>query len=74
MTSHTICLESSGFLSIGCFNDCEGLLRHSERELAAPLAEPEWIAALVSALHSNTVDAPRNQSAALLGRLKQVLV
>ena len=39
MTSHTVCMESSGFYSIGCFDDCEGLLRQLERELAAPIAE-----------------------------------
>merc|ERR1719203_1712499 len=72
ITSHANCLTASGFYSVCCFDECEGLLRHLERELAAPSADPKWIADLVSTLHSDTVEAPRNLSAALVGRLDEI--
>merc|ERR1719413_151443 len=72
VTSQTNCLTASGFYSVCCFDECEGLLRHLERELAAPSAGPERIAELVTAMHSDTIDAPRNLSVALLGRLGDI--
>merc|ERR1719203_245860 len=69
VTSQTNCLTGSGFYSVCCFDECEGLLRHLERELAAPSADPQQIGRLVSTLSSDTVDAPRNLSSALLARL-----
>merc|ERR1719414_1112940 len=72
ITSHTNCLTASGFYSVCCFDECEGLLRHLEQQLAAPSAEPKRVAELVTALHSDTVDAPRNLSAALVGRLDDI--
>jgi len=72
INSHTNCLTSSGFLSICCRDECEGLLGHLEREVGAPSAEPRRIAELVSNLPSDTVVAPRNLSAALLGRLADI--
>merc|ERR1719382_2197913 len=65
ITSQTNCLTGSGFYSVCCFDECEGLLRHLEKELAAPSAEPKRIASLVANLHSDTVQAPRNLSTAL---------
>jgi len=72
ITSHTNCLTASGFYSVCCFDDCEGLLRHLETEVAAPSAEPKLIAKLVANMHSDTVDAPRNLSTALIGRLEDI--
>jgi len=72
MHSQTNCLTSSGFYSVCCSDECEGLLQHLEREIAAPSAAPLRIAASVAALHSDTVDAPRNLSAALLNRLDEI--
>jgi len=72
ITSHTNCLTASGFYQICCFDECEGLLRHLERELAAPSADAKRIADLVSSLNSDTVEAPRNLSATLLGRLDEI--
>ena len=37
MTRHTNGMESSGFGSIRCFDEGEGLLRHLERGLAVPI-------------------------------------
>merc|ERR1719188_1712919 len=47
-------------------------MQHLERDIAAPSAAPARIAEVVSALHSDTVDAPRNLSAALLDRLQGI--
>jgi len=72
MTSSTNCLATSGFYSVCCTNECEGLMQRLEKDLAAPSAIPDRIVESVSALPSDTVDAPRNLSAALLARLGEI--
>mmetsp|Transcript_27851 Transcript_27851/g.69996 ORF Transcript_27851/g.69996 Transcript_27851/m.69996 type:complete len:602 (-) Transcript_27851:291-2096(-) len=73
MTSRTNCLpESSGFYSVCCINECEELLGSLERDLASPHATPEQLIELVAALPSETVEAPRNLSAQLVGRLHDI--
>jgi len=72
MTSRTNCLTASGFYAVCCSDECEGLLQHLEKDIAAPSANPTRIAASVSNLHSDTVDAPRNLSTALLSRLDEI--
>merc|ERR1740123_2706285 len=47
-------------------------MSHLERGLAAPTAPAARIAELVSNLHSDTVDAPRNLSASLVARLGEI--
>merc|ERR1719491_674955 len=69
LTSRTNCLTASGFYSVCCSDECEGLRQRLEGSIAAPTAAPARIAELVSALHSDTVDAPRNLSTVLLARL-----
>lgn len=66
------CLASSSMYSVCCINECEGLLGHLEREVAAPQASVERIAAIVSTLPSSTVAAPRALSGELLSRLEEV--
>lgn len=66
------CLEVSNIYAICCRNECEGLMAHIEKEVAAPSAPPGQIAELVSALPSQTVEAPRKLSSTLLRRLDQV--
>merc|ERR1719401_3160158 len=70
--SKTNCLAASGFYSICCSNECEGLTRHLEKEIAAPSGTAVRIAEVISSLSSDTVDAPRNLSSALLGRLDEI--
>jgi len=70
--SPTNCLRSSGFYSICCFNECEGLLRSLENQLMEPSAKPDDILEKVSHLESDTVAAPRNISSALQIRLNQI--
>merc|ERR1719343_1148385 len=70
--SPTNCLRSSGFYSICCFNECEGLLRSLENQVREPTAMPNDILEKVSLLESDTVAAPRNISSALQVRLNQI--
>jgi diadenosine tetraphosphatase ApaH/serine/threonine PP2A family protein phosphatase len=72
MTSQTNCLTASGFYAVCCSDECEELLSHLERDIQAPHATPAHITQLVSALMSDTVDAPRNLSSALTQRLDQI--
>jgi len=70
--SQTNCLSTSGFYSVCCTNECEGLLGHLERQIAAPSASPARIAEIVSHLESDTVEAPRNLSSVQLARLSTI--
>jgi len=66
------CLASSSFFSVCCTNKCERLMGHLERTLVAPSATPQRILQEVSALSSDTVDAPRTLSASLTARLEEI--
>jgi len=66
------CLASTSFHSVCCIDECEGLMGQLERDVAAPSAPPARIAELVRNLHSDTVDAPRNLSVALMSRLGEI--
>jgi len=70
--SQSNCLAGSSFYSICCFDECEGLLGHVEKEVKEPSASPSQIAAIVSNLQSDTVYAPRNLSRPLLSRLGDI--
>merc|ERR1719210_2186600 len=70
--SQSNCIAGSSFYSVCCFDECEGLLGHVEREVRAPSAYPPQIIAVVSNLQSDTVHAPRNLSKALLSRLGEI--
>jgi hypothetical protein len=72
LTSPTNCISSSSFYSVCCMDECEGLLGHLEREIAAPEATSARIASLVSQLTSSSVAAPRELPAALLDRLEEI--
>jgi len=72
LASQANCLAFSSFHSVCCMDECEGLMSHLEREIAAPSAPAARIAELVANLHSDTVDAPRNLSASLLSRLGEI--
>merc|ERR1712194_814972 len=70
--SKTNCLAASGFYAICCSNECESLMRRVEHNIAAPSGSPARIAEVISSLSSDTVDAPRNLSSSLLGRLDEI--
>jgi len=65
------CIASESLYSVCCLNECEQLMSHLERDIDAPEAEPNRIAAIVSDLSSSTVEAPRNLSPALLEKLDE---
>ena len=72
LTSPTNCIASSSFYSVCCMDECEGLLGHLEREIAAPEATSARIATVVSHLSSSSVVAPRKLPQALLDRLEEI--
>lgn len=70
--SQSNCLASSSFYSVCCLDECEGLLGQLELAVGEPVAEPRQLLELVSRMHSDTVDAPRNLSSVLLSRLEEI--
>merc|ERR1719401_1964950 len=58
VVSRSNCITPSSLYSVCCLNECEGLMASLERVIGGPVAEPSRIAELVSALPSDTVDAP----------------
>eukprot|EP00929_Paragymnodinium_shiwhaense_P012751 TRINITY_DN1204_c1_g1_i1.p1 TRINITY_DN1204_c1_g1~~TRINITY_DN1204_c1_g1_i1.p1 ORF type:complete len:630 (-),score=157.86 TRINITY_DN1204_c1_g1_i1:197-2023(-) len=72
VASRTNCLEVSSLYTMCCFNECEELMSHLEKEIAAPLATPTRIATIVKNMSSDTVKAPRELSSELTAKLQQV--
>lgn len=68
LNSQTNCIPS-GFYSICCKDECEGLLGHLEAKLATPDATPEAIIAIITELASSTMPAPVKISSTLTDRL-----
>eukprot|EP00437_Effrenium_voratum_P049192 CAMPEP_0181541344 /NCGR_PEP_ID=MMETSP1110-20121109/77354_1 /TAXON_ID=174948 /ORGANISM="Symbiodinium sp., Strain CCMP421" /LENGTH=522 /DNA_ID=CAMNT_0023673015 /DNA_START=142 /DNA_END=1710 /DNA_ORIENTATION=- len=72
VNSQSNCVASSSVYSVCCINECETLLGHLERRVAAPEASPEQIVSLVSELPSATVPAPRTLPDSLKSRINEV--
>jgi hypothetical protein len=70
--SQTNCIASSGFYSVCCKDECEGLLGHLEEKLVAPEARPSEILSLVMNLPSSTVATPRELQPTLVSRLDHI--
>lgn len=66
------CIAKFAFHEVCCLSECESLLGHIERHFAAPLVDPDEMAAAVAALPSATVKAPRELPGLLLHRLKSI--
>merc|ERR550525_222625 len=66
------CVASSSFYSVCCIDECEALFSQLEHTLAAPDAPPQRIAEVISAISSDTVDAPRDIPASLRGLLDEI--
>merc|ERR1719356_1059161 len=66
------CVAGSKFYDVCCINECEELVSHLEKQLAAPKASPGQIAKLVAQLPSDSISAPRTLPQSLLQRLEQV--
>jgi len=63
------CVAASAYYSVCCISECEAIQGHLERRLAAPDAEPNDVAQIVSTLSSSTVSTPRSLTALLERRL-----
>jgi len=72
LSSRMNCLTASEFYAVCCLNECDELLGKIEVQIASPHSDPARIASVVSGLSSDTVDAPRNLSSALLSRLDEI--
>jgi hypothetical protein len=72
VSSPSNCIASSSFYSVCCMDECEGLLGHLERYIAAPEATAQLIGDFVSQLSSSTVSAPRKLSESLMNRLVEI--
>jgi len=72
MYARTNCLATSGFHSLCCIDECNSLMENLERSIAHPVASPGVVAALVAALPSDTVAAPRNLSGSLRRKLDNI--
>merc|ERR1719335_916923 len=66
------CDNPSEYYSICCIHECQDLLNHLEVNIRAPNATKEEILELVSNLSSDSIEAPRNMSSALVKALEQV--
>merc|ERR1719456_811224 len=71
ITSHANCIASSGFYTVCCKNECEGLLGHLEQNINASAAKPTTITNLIANLPSSTV-AAQKVSTSLLQRLDEI--
>merc|ERR1719502_389761 len=72
VTSHANCIASSGYYSVCCKNECEGLLGHLEENIGASEAKPSTIADLISTLPSSTIKAPQELLPSLVQRLDDI--
>jgi len=72
LTARPNCLDATSLYEVCCRNECEDLLGHLERSIAAPSATPDRIVELVSALGSDTVEAPRKLDSTLVMRLREI--
>merc|ERR1719379_2868469 len=66
------CIEASEMHTYCCKDECGALLAEVERGIAAPTGAPADIASIVSQISSDTVDAPRNLTSELMGKLEAV--
>merc|ERR1712176_1334626 len=71
ITSKANCIATSNLHAVCCINECENLMGHVERKIAAPTATPDRLAEVVAELGSSTVGAvsawaPRTLSAPLI--------
>jgi len=70
--SQANCIASSGYYSVCCIDECEGLLGRLEESIAAPEAKPSTIVAIVEGMSSSTVNSSRKLSAKLLSYLDDI--
>jgi hypothetical protein len=74
INSPSNCIAPSRFHAVCCLDECEELVSHLEKEIAAPSAKTDEIIRLVSALPSATVSGNRTLSSGLRRRLDDIAV
>jgi len=72
LVSPSNCITASGFYSVCCKNECEGLVGYLEKKTAAPQAAPATISDLVAYLPSSSISTPRTLSDTLHRRLDEI--
>jgi len=72
ISSPSRCLPFSGYFSVCCPDECEGIMGSIENSLASAAVTPESVVDVVSNLASGTVGAPRNLSASLIARVGEI--
>eukprot|EP00429_Kryptoperidinium_foliaceum_P062999 CAMPEP_0176066374 /NCGR_PEP_ID=MMETSP0120_2-20121206/33122_1 /TAXON_ID=160619 /ORGANISM="Kryptoperidinium foliaceum, Strain CCMP 1326" /LENGTH=533 /DNA_ID=CAMNT_0017399977 /DNA_START=77 /DNA_END=1678 /DNA_ORIENTATION=- len=72
LLSYSNCVGSTPYNDLCCLSECEALMAHVERQVAASSAEPEALMDIVVALASSTVPAGRELGAVLQQRLRSV--
>jgi len=72
LSSPSNCVAPSSFYSVCCIDECEGLMAHVELAIGEPSATTARLVEVVSALESETVEAPRNLSSAQYARLEEI--
>jgi len=70
--SQTNCIVSSGYYSVCCKDECEGLFGQLEEKLAAPEATPTSIVAIVENMLSSTVKSSRSLAPKMLKYLDDI--
>jgi hypothetical protein len=66
------CVASSGYYSVCCINECEGILGQMEQRFQEPDASPDELARFVAVLPSSTVSSERTLPIALVNRLEKI--
>jgi hypothetical protein len=74
ITSEANCIASSGFYTVCCKNECEGLLGHLEKAIGHYEAKPQVISDIITELNSSTVSGTFKVSANLRQRLDDIAV
>jgi len=66
------CIARSGFYTVCCKNECEGLLGYLEENIGSHEAKPKTIAALIANIPSGVGVAPQKLPSSLLQRLEEI--
>jgi len=66
------CISTSRYYSVCCLSECDVLMNELEDKIRAPTASTVHLLGVVGNLSSSTVDAPRQLSDALAGKLDSI--
>jgi hypothetical protein len=66
------CIASNPFYSVCCLNECEKLMNEIEEHVKGPSASAHHLLGLLQNMSSSTVEAPRQFSDEMTGRLNQI--